>query len=142
MYRITKVLNHNAVLAQNLDDRQENLVVGKGAGFGRKPGERVDFSGEVTVYQLSQKCDRGNPRELVKRIDPIYLSIANSIILDARKTFGQVDTSILVPMADHIAFAAQRISKNAPLSNPLTPDIKALFPQEYAFAARGGELTS
>ena len=114
MYRITKVLNHNAVLAQNLDDRQENLVVGKGAGFGRKPGERVDFSGEVTVYQLSQKCDRGNPRELVKRIDPIYLSIANSIILDARKAFGQVDTSILVPMADHIAFAAQRISKNAP----------------------------
>lgn len=88
MYRITKVLNHNAVLAQNLDDRQENLVVGKGAGFGRKPGERVDFTGEVTVYQLSQKCDRGNPRELVKRIDPIYLSIANSIILDARKTFG------------------------------------------------------
>lgn len=140
MYRITKVLNHNAVLAQNLDDRQENLVVGKGAGFGRKPGERVDFSGEVTVYQLSQKCDRGNPRELVKRIDPIYLSIANSIILDARKAFGQVDTSILVPMADHIAFAAQRISKNAPLSNPLTPDIKALFPQEYEVAARGGEL--
>ena len=140
MYRITKVLNHNAVLAQNLDDRQENLIVGKGAGFGRKPGERADFPRDFTVYQLSQKCDRGNPRELVRRIDPVYLSIANSIILDAKDTFGPVDTSILVPMADHIAFAAQRIAKQVPLSNPLTPDIKALFPQEYEVAARGGEL--
>ena len=92
------------------------------------------------VYQLSQKCDRGNPRDLVKRIDPLYLNIANAIILDAKNTFGQVDTSILIPMADHIAFAAQRIQKNAPIGNPLTPDIKALFPQEFQVACRGGEL--
>ena len=140
MYRITKILNHNTVLALNQEDNQENLVMGKGVGFGRKPGERVDFTPDATVYQLSQKCDRGNPRDLVKRIDPLYLNIANAIILDAKNTFGQVDTSILIPMADHIAFAAQRIQKNAPIGNPLTPDIKALFPQEFQVACRGGEL--
>ena len=140
MYRITKILNHNTVLALNQEDNLENLVMGKGVGFGRKPGERVEFPPDATVYQLSQKCDRGNPRELVKRIDPLYLNIANAIILDAKNTFGQVDTSILIPMADHIAFAAQRIQKNAPIGNPLTPDIKALFPQEFQVACRGGEL--
>ena len=140
MYRITKILNHNTVLALNQEDNLENLVMGKGVGFGRKPGERVEFPPDATVYQLSQKCDRGNPRDLVKRIDPLYLNIANAIILDAKNTFGQVDTSILIPMADHIAFAAQRIQKNAPIGNPLTPDIKALFPQEFQVACRGGEL--
>ena len=140
MYRITKILNHNTVLALNQEDNLENLVMGKGVGFGRKPGERVDFAPDATVYQLSQKCDRGNPRDLVKRIDPLYLNIANAIILDAKNTFGQVDTSILIPMADHIAFAAQRIQKNALIGNPLTPDIKALFPQEFQVACRGGEL--
>lgn len=140
MYRITKILNHNTVLALNQEDNRENLVMGKGVGFGRKPGERVDFTPDATVYQLSQKCDRGNPRDLIKRIDPLYLNIANAIILDAKNAFGQVDTSILIPMADHIAFAAQRIRKNAPIGNPLTPDIKALFPDEFQVASRGGDL--
>ena len=140
MYRITKILNHNTVLALNQEDNRENLVMGKGVGFGRKPGERVDFTPDATVYQLSQKCDRGNPRDLIKRIDPPYLNIANAIILDAKNAFGQVDTSILIPMADHIAFAAQRIRKNAPIGNPLTPDIKALFPDEFRVASRGGDL--
>lgn len=140
MYRITKILNHNTVLALNQEDNRENLVMGKGVGFGRKPGERVDFTPDATVYQLSQKCDRGNPRDLIKRIDPLYLNIANAIILDAKNAFGQVDTSILIPMADHIAFAAQRIRKNAPIGNPLTPDIKALFPDEFRVASRGGDL--
>lgn len=140
MYRITKILNHNTVLALNQEDNLENLVMGKGVGFGRKPGERVDFAPDATVYQLSQKCDRGNPRDLVKRIDPLYLNIANAIILDAKNTFGLVDTSILIPMADHIAFAAQRIQKNAPIGNPLTQDIKALFPDEFQVARRGGDL--
>lgn len=140
MYRITKILNHNTVLALNQEDNLENLVMGKGVGFGRKPGEQVDFAPDATVYQLSQKCDRGNPRDLVKRIDPLYLNIANAIILDAKNTFGQVDTSILIPMADHIAFAAQRIRKNAPIGNPLTQDIKALFPDEFQVARRGGDL--
>ena len=85
MYRITKVLNHNAVLALHLQDGHEDLVVGKGAGFGRKPGERVEFSPDVTVYVLAEKCDRGNPRELVKRIDPIYLNIATGIVLAAKE---------------------------------------------------------
>ena len=140
MYRITKILNHNTVLALNQEDNRENLVMGKGVGFGRTPGERVDFTPDATVYQLSQKCDRGNPRDLIKRIDPLYLNIANAIILDAKNTFGQVDTSILIPMADHIAFAAQRIQKNAPIGNPLTQDIKALFPDEFQVARRGGDL--
>ena len=140
MYRITKILNHNTVLALNQEDNLENLVMGKGVGFGRKPGERVDFAPDATVYQLSQKCDRGNPRDLVRRIDPLYLNIANAIILDAKNTFGQVDTSILIPLADHIAFAAQRIQKSAPIGNPLTQDIKALFPDEFQVARRGGDL--
>lgn len=140
MHRITKILNHNSVLAIHMEDNRENLIMGKGVGFGKKPGERVNFPQDVTVYVLAPKCDHGNPRELVRRIDPIYLGIANAIIQEAQKAFGKLDTSILIPMADHIAFAAQRIQKNAPISNPLTPDIKALFPQEFQVARRGGEI--
>ena len=88
----------------------------------------------------AQTSDHGNPRELVRRIDPLYLSISDRIVTEAKKVFGSVDTSILVPMADHIAFAAQRIQKNAPISNPLTADIRALFPQEFQIAETAREI--
>ena len=37
-------------------------------------------------------------------------------------------------MADHIAFAVQRIRANEQISNPLTDDIRALFHMEYKTA--------
>lgn len=38
MYRIEKVLNHNAVIGADAGDGQEYLIMGKGAGFGKKAG--------------------------------------------------------------------------------------------------------
>lgn len=36
MYRIGKVLNHNAVLAVNAEDGKQYLLMGKGIGFGKR----------------------------------------------------------------------------------------------------------
>lgn len=135
MYRVTKVLNHNTVLAFDTGDHQEKLVLGKGVGFGRKVGERTTFSPEVTVYLLVEQ-GRGDPKDLVKHIDPVYLDLANRIVQAARSKFGEIDTSILLPLADHIAYAAKRIRKNEIISNPLTDDIRALFPEEYDVACQ------
>lgn len=43
--------------------------------------------------------------------------------------------SILFPMADHIAFAVQRLQKGEKISNPLTEDIKTLFHSEFKVAS-------
>ena len=42
MYRISKVLNHNGVIVIDLNDQKEYVLLGKGAGFGRKIGERME----------------------------------------------------------------------------------------------------
>ena len=42
MYRISKVLNHNGVIVIDLNDQKEYVLLGKGAGFGRKVGERME----------------------------------------------------------------------------------------------------
>ena len=36
MYRIIKTLNHNAVLATDMNDNQEYIMLGKGIGLGKK----------------------------------------------------------------------------------------------------------
>lgn len=141
MYRITKPLNHNAVLAFDTSDQQEYLAVGKGVGFSRKPGERVERLGEpgsVQLYLLSQtNGTRGTSRELLEHIDPQVLDVAEDIYQDARTTFGQVDQNMLLPLADHLAFAVARVKAGGALANPLTEDIRALFPQEFEVAHRG-----
>ena len=141
MYRITKPLNHNAVLAFDTDEQQEYLAVGKGIGFSRKPGERLASLGDpagVQLYLLSEKNgSRGTARELVERIDPVVLDVAERIYEDARATFGQVDQNMLLPLADHLAFAVARAREGGAVSNPLTEDIRALFPQEFDVADRG-----
>ena len=143
MYRITKPLNHNAVLAFCVEEAREYLVVGRGVGFGRKPGERVDGFGDpdrVQRFLLSQPTEgRGSAREVLEHMDPVVLGVADDIFEDVRATFGKADPKMLLPLADHLAFAVQRVRDGNALSNPLTEDIRALFPREFEVARRGVE---
>ena len=135
MYRVSKVLNNNGVIAIDMEENQEYVILGKGVGFGKKVSQRFDKSAECTLYRLEQETERGSAKELVKGIEPEYLEIADEILTEAQKVFGDsVDRGILFPLADHISFAVARIRRNEQISNPLTEDIKVLFYSEFKVA--------
>lgn len=54
--------------------------------------------------------------------------------------FDTIKRDILLPLADHIAFAAKREQEKIFLSNPFVPDIKILFGKEYAVALKSREI--
>ena len=64
MYRICKVLNHNGVIALDMKDNKEYVLLGKGVGFGKKVGERMEQPEECTVYSLQETSSRGAASEL------------------------------------------------------------------------------
>lgn len=135
MFRIKKVLNHNSVIAIGEGDNREYLVMGKGIAFGKKVTERVETGAENAVYSLHElNTDRGVATDIIKTVSPECLELANEVLNRAEKEFGQIDRSILFPMADHIAFAVRRIRNNEQISNPLTEDIRILFYKEYKVA--------
>ncbi len=136
MFRVRKALNHNTLIAISMEDNKEYLLIGKGIGFGKKVGERFEIPDqmECTVYSLQEQTERGKPMEIVKGIEPVYLEIAGKVLAKSEEVFGKIDRRILFPMADHIAFAVQRIQANEQISNPLTDDIRALFYREYKTA--------
>lgn len=136
MFRITKVLNHNTVLAVKDKSTQEYLIVGKRIGFGKKVTQTVEMSPEYSLYAVSQTRDRGLAKDIVKSIEPEFLEIANTLLDEAEKEFGKIDRSILFSMADHIAFAVKRIKNNEQISNPLNDDIRVLFYKEYKIAEK------
>ena len=135
MYRICKVLNHNGVIALDMNDSKEYVLLGKGVGFGKKPGARFEQPVDCTVYSLQETSSRGDAADLIKTIQPEYFQMTNRILNEAERHFGKIDRSILFPMADHIAFAVQRLQKGEQISNPLTEDIKTLFHSEFKVAS-------
>ena len=140
MFRVKKVLNHNTVIGIGMEDHQEYLLMGKGIGFGRKVSERIKLPEGGTMYSLKEETQRGSAAELVKSIDPVCLEIAEQILKESEKVFGNIDWAILFPMADHIAYAVKRIRSNEQISNPLTSDIQALFHMEYKAARQAAPI--
>jgi len=134
MFRVKKALNHNTVIAIDMKDNREYLLIGKGLGFGKKVSERMEAPEGCTIYSLYEQTERGSAMELVKDIDPVFLEIAEQVLKESERIFGRIDWSILFPMADHIAFAVKRIQNEEQISNPLTGDIRALFHMEYKTA--------
>lgn len=134
MFRVKKVLNHNSVIAVKTEDNKEYLIMGKGAGFGKKVSERIEKRAEDTIYSLQELTERGEAREIIKNVTPICLELANEVLNRAEQEFGKIDRSILFSMADHIEYAVQRVKRNEQISNPLTEDIRVLFYREYKIA--------
>lgn len=140
MYRIVKALNHNAVLAIDMEDNQEYILLGKGVGFGKKVSERFEAAEDYKVYSLHNVSEKGKAKELLRDVPAEYLEIADQILNEAETEFGTVDRSILFPMADHIAYAVKRIQSGEQISNPLTDDIRVLFYREFKIASMAKRL--
>ena len=145
MYRVRKVLNHNSIIVVGVDNNisadPENdeglksyLVLHKGIGFGVKISERLDLPKDASIYSLEKTTERGNAMSIVNAVDPVCLEISDAVLDEAEKAFGKVDRTIVFPMADHLAFAVQRIKKGESIRNPLKDDIRLLFHMEYQVA--------
>ena len=119
MYRVSKILNNNGVIAINTEDNQEYVLLGKGIGFGKKVSQRFEVTEDTATYRLTEQTDRGSAKSLVQEMDPEFLEIADEVIREAEKVFGKVDRRIMIPLADHISFAVSRIRNQEQISNPL-----------------------
>ena len=136
MFRVRKALNHNTLIAISMENNQEYLLIGKGIGFGKKVSERFEVPKDVecTIYSLKEQTEHGKAMDIIRGIEPVYLEIAEKVLTKSEEVFGKIDRKILFPMADHIAFAVQRIRADEQIVNPLTDDIRALFYMEYKTA--------
>lgn len=134
MYRVGKVLNHNAVIGIHTETNKEYLIMGKGIGFGRKVSERMEARKEDVIYSLQESTERGEARKLAASINPVYLEIADEVLTIAEKEFNTIDRNVIFPLADHIEYAVKRIINHEQISNPLTDDIRVLFYKEFKVA--------
>ena len=140
MFKILKVLNNNGILVMDLDRKQEFIFLGKGVGFGKKVNQNVKKIENSKAYLFTEEQSRQDSIHTIKSISPVFIEIAGGIIEEAEKEFGEVDNNILLPLADHMAFAIKRMEEGIELKNPFSKEIKVLFEEEYHVAEKGREL--
>lgn len=134
--RIKKVINNNILCV--VDDKGSELIVtGRGLGFGRKVGQRVDPSSVEKVYRMEDKSEQRRLRELVEQIPLEHLDLTEAMIAEIKSVIHQpLNESLLITLADHISFAIQRKSQGVEFKNPLSGSILCYYPTEYQLGQR------
>ena len=129
--RIKKVINNNILCV--VDEKGgEMIVTGRGIGFKRKIGERVDPALFEKTYRMEGKAGQRKLRELCEQIPIEHLELTQSLIeyIKTRIT-TPLNESLLITLADHISFALKRKQEGIEFSNPLEGSIMSYYPTEY-----------
>lgn len=129
--KIAKILNNNAVIVVNGQQREE-VVMGCGLAFKKRPGETLDAARIEKVFCLQNDELNSRLGELLRQI-PLEVMIAcDRIIARATEQLGQLHESIYLTLTDHCHYAIERQKQGLSLNNALLWEIRRLYPREYA----------
>lgn len=140
MEKIVKILNHNAVIVHEQDTNSTLLILNTGVGFGKKINEFIEIDGIETVYHIQPMSSKGKTDVLLQNLDPIYIEISSDIMMKAKEKFEDIDENKLLPLADHIAFAINRMQNKMQVTNSFSNEIRLLYPEEWKIAAKSREI--
>lgn len=141
MYRVIKVLNNNGVLVYDLKRKEEAILLGNGIGFGKHINERFERDENTKRYTIVDREEKNRTgRQVLSGMDPVFLELAGQIVELARGELGEINPNILIPLADHIAVAVERMNNDILLKNPYHKDICVLYPEEYRVALKSRDM--
>ena len=86
VYCILRILNNNALLAEEKGDGSERILLGKGIGFGKRAGDEVTIDEGVQVYTPVVREEQHSAIHAVNAIDPVYIETAGKIIGGGRES--------------------------------------------------------
>lgn len=138
-FRILKILNNNIVLAFDLKNKEETIIIGKGIGFGKGENKKT-YIPEDKIEKSFIAYDEKMKNEyfrLVKQIDSKIVEISEMIIDMAEKRLGELNSHIHILLTDHIGFAIERVKSGLEITNPFIDEIKILYPDEFDIALEG-----
>lgn len=128
---ITKVINNNIVISED-DSHREVVLMGKGLGFQKHKGDRIDKKKIEKVYAMKDHVMTTRFRQMVADIPIERLKVCNKIIQYAKDTLQKnINDNIYISLTDHINFAIERVEMGVPFQNPFLWEIKKFYYQEY-----------
>lgn len=132
-YTVTRVFNNNAVLAYVGNQENEIILLGRGIGFGKKPGSNLDPSTAQQTFVATGK-DRVAFLEMLENVETPVLEIISQAINMGIDLLGSLDPSIYLMLTDHLVFTVQRLHHGSLPHSTLLAEIAAVYPEEFKAA--------
>ena len=120
---IEKVINNNIISAHD-ETGGEVVVMGRGIGYARRPGQDVDETRVEKVFHIKSRTVAEQFKELLAHMPLEHVQISNDIISYAKKNLKlKLNQSIYVTLTDHINFTIERYNQGIKPQNALLWDI-------------------
>ena len=137
---IDKVINNNIISAYEASGA-EVVVMGRGIGFKRKPGQSVPNEQIEKIFRMKSRTLAEQLKELLANMPLERVEISAEIIAYAKETLKlKLNQSIYVTLTDHINFAIERVSQGIEPENALLWEIKRFYTQEFQLGTYALEL--
>lgn len=129
--KVKRVLSHNAVLAEG-DDQEEVVALGRGIGFGLHEGTEIEPAKIEQIF-TAEGAEAHRLTQYVADVPLRCVRAAARIAELAKERLGiRVTQALILPLADHLAFAEQRRHDAVAVEIPLRWEVSQLYPQELA----------
>jgi beta-glucoside operon transcriptional antiterminator len=129
---IKRVYNNNVLLAME-DDDTEVVLLGKGIGFQRRPGEVLDTSLADQRFVAEGLYRAPQLADLLSDAPTDHIAVAQTITELGHATLGlEPRQSLMIPVLDHLTFAVRRAQQGAHIDFPLRWEVAQLYPAEAA----------
>lgn len=135
---VKKALNNNVLLTET-ENGDMRIIMGKGLGWGVKPGNFIDGDNSKIdeTFVIENQNYANTFQEMLKRVNIQDIELANQIIKNGEDYLGyKCSKNILFSLSDHISFMLQRIRNKEEFANPLEWDIKTIYPKEYQYSLK------
>ncbi|QFG40993.1 BglG family transcription antiterminator LicT [Streptococcus mutans] len=131
--KIEKVFNNNVVQILGINNK-EIIVMGKGLGFQKKPGDEVnqDLIEKRFILQNTDTDMVGELSRVYVDLDSEEIDLVLEIIHQGQEKLGQTfDISLYIALADHLHYTIQRTREGLTLQNPLAWEVRKFYPEEF-----------
>lgn len=132
-FKVIRVMNNNAILAKNLNEDIEVVLMGKGIGFERKRFQVIKIdSNTIEKSFVAGNSLKKSYIQMLQEGNSDIVELCTEIFLTAEKRLGELSERSFIVIVDHISFALEKLKKNIKIDNPFSFEIAQLYPEEYA----------
>lgn len=138
--RVEKVINNNIISAKD-NNGVELVAMGKGIGFGKRPGNEIADEEIEKIFRLENMDNKEHFEEWLASIPLEHIKLSTDIISYARESLGiPLSQNIYLTLTDHISFALDRHREGMNFNNVLYDEVKLFYPVEYSVGRYALEL--
>lgn len=138
--RIDKIINNNIISAKD-NQGIELIAMGRGIGFGQRPGGEVPEEAVEKIFRLDNMDNKEHFKELLASLPLEYIRLSTDIITYAKESLGiELSQNVYLTLTDHINFALNRHREGMDFNNALSDEVRLFYPVEYSVGRYALEL--